>query len=334
MKRIINYSIALVALFAIASPAIAQKSVILQHNGTASSHTSISLALIAAADGDTIYVSGGIFAESMTVSKKLTIYGAGHYPDSTMATLPTKVTGTVTINGTAGGGSMEGLYTGDITFNAALSGYTISRCNTGYIRFITASFDNILISENVVRNYIDMGNKVDNIIIEKCILGNRLINFNLTALTIKNNVFIHNPGVGSRLLESIYGAIIINNVFTYISNTFINNALTDNTFLNNLFVYAQPGLDPSNLTGVDASVIFLNFSSAVFDYDQDYHLADGSPAINFGTDGTDAGIYGTAVPYKESAVPSNPHISVAEIADETDGAGQLQITIRVTGQNR
>ncbi|HPR32358.1 MAG TPA: hypothetical protein PLK12_09690, partial [Prolixibacteraceae bacterium] len=40
----------------------------------------------AAATGDTLYLSGGGFTSPALIEKGLRIIGAGHYPDSTLAT--------------------------------------------------------------------------------------------------------------------------------------------------------------------------------------------------------------------------------------------------------
>jgi hypothetical protein len=73
--------------------------------------------------------------------------------------------------------------------------------------------------------------------------------------------------------------------------------------------------------------------NSTFDYAGNYHLATGSPAIHAGKGGTDCGIYGGPRPYKEAAVPANPHIRSKTIADNTNAAGQLQVQATVVAQN-
>jgi hypothetical protein len=314
----------------------AQKSVILQHSGDASVYPSITTALTASVDGDTLYISGGLFTEGMAISKSLVIYGAGHYPDSTQVTGTTQLNGDITINGTAGSGSIEGLYVGDITLNGSFSNYTIFRCNVNNITCLTGPLNNILVSENVVRGTINLNssssNVVDNVIIEKNVIQIKIRLFNQTSLLIRNNIFLYTPTSSYRVIEGVQGAIVKNNIFM-LANGYLVSNLTDDTFENNIIVYNIAGLDPSNLVNIDPAIIFVNQSGTMFDYAQDYHLAIGSPALNFGTDGTDAGIYGTASPYKLSSVPSNPHISKAVVADETDSEGKLQLRFVITGQN-
>jgi len=74
--------------------------------------------------------------------------------------------------------------------------------------------------------------------------------------------------------------------------------------------------------------------NTAFDYTGNYHLAAGSPAIHAGKGSTDCGIYGGPRPYKEAAVPSNPHIRSKTIADNTNDTGQLQQTATVVAQKQ
>jgi hypothetical protein len=45
------------------------------------------------------------------------------------------------------------------------------------------------------------------------------------------------------------------------------------------------------------------------------------------------GIYGGLFPYKEGAVPLNPHISLKNIAPQTDVNGDLNIQLKVNAQD-
>jgi hypothetical protein len=80
--------------------------------------------------------------------------------------------------------------------------------------------------------------------------------------------------------------------------------------------------------------LFINQSGNVFGYGQNYRITTTSPAKNYGTDGTDCGIYGTANPFKDGMVPINPHITEVNIAPATNASGQLQIQIKATAQEK
>jgi hypothetical protein len=66
----------------------------------------------------------------------------------------------------------------------------------------------------------------------------------------------------------------------------------------------------------------------------DYHLKDACSGKNAGTDGTDVGIYGTSVPFKENRLPSIPNFSLKAISPETDATGKLPVNIVVDAQER
>lgn len=44
------------------------------------------------------------------------------------------------------------------------------------------------------------------------------------------------------------------------------------------------------------------------------------------------GIYGGSTPWKEGAIPSNPHIFFKNISNATDGSGNLPVQIKVSAQ--
>lgn len=334
MKRNCLLLTVLMLLIVVPAEMVAQKSVILHHEGTPSFYPSVNEALAAALDNDTLYISGGIYVENITIDKDLAIYGAGHYPDSSAATGVTRINGNIEVDGVSFG-FIEGVYLNDITFRNGSSGYTVSRCNVNRVLYASGStYSNFSFTESVVRNQFHFINSADNILIEKCLLGNNITSFDGSTLVIRNNIFLWTPTTYRRIFEVVYGAIVQNNIFMLTTGALTNTSLDDNHFENNIFVFDQTGLNSTNLTGVDPTTLFVNQEGMVFDYQHDYHSAIGSPAIGFGEDGTDAGIYGTSLPYKESAVPSNPHFSTAEIADQTDGEGKLSVKIRITGQNR
>ena len=63
-------------------------------------------------------------------------------------------------------------------------------------------------------------------------------------------------------------------------------------------------------------------------------IREDSPCKNAGTDGTDIGIFGCPAPYKDGAVPFNPHINKALISGQTDKDGKLKVDIQVSAQTR
>jgi len=59
-----------------------------------------------------------------------------------------------------------------------------------------------------------------------------------------------------------------------------------------------------------------------------------SPSTYIGTDATECGIYGGIFPYKEGAVPYNPHIQQKSISSVTDINGNINVNIKVVAQDK
>ncbi len=304
----------------------AQKAVVLQHNGMATVFTSPASmvdAYNAAVDGDTIYLPGGVFP-ALTLSKRLSIFGAGHYPDST------KATGVTTISG-------------PLTFSTGSSKSFIAGLNiTGVLGF----------EHNL---------KIDSVVIMRCYAGGLHANSGDAATNCKGILAYQNV-LGSVYVSHTYGIRIFNNIISearysgagnpwfrnnkistlrdYNNALFENNTIQEfswgidfNTFRNNVIAFV-PGTDNNtwigNYNSVDFSNLFVK-QTLWFDYGDDYHLK--TPSAYTGTDATQAGIYGGYYPYKPGAVPPNPHIQTATIPLQTNISGQLNIQVKVAAQN-
>ncbi|MCA1757161.1 MAG: hypothetical protein LC649_06860, partial [Bacteroidales bacterium] len=191
----------LILLISVPAEIVAQKSVILHHEGISTFYPSVTEALSASLDNDTLYISGGVYVENVTIDKNLTIYGAGHYPDSSAATGVTRINGNFIVDGVSYG-FIEGVYLNDITFRNGSSGFTVSRCNVDGVLFSSGStYSNFNFTENVVRDRFHFINLADNILIEKCLLGNNISSFNGSALLVRNNIFLWTPTTSRRLFE-------------------------------------------------------------------------------------------------------------------------------------
>ena len=328
-----------------------------QHAGSVTTFSDLTLALAASVSGDTLYLPGGsIYASStVTIDKSLTIIGAGHYPDSTAATYQTIIPSIVNIVTGADGGGLFGIkFGGTVQFgtstaNQNVNNFRIVRC---YIPFfypyfaagtgVTAS-QNILISENVIL-YMGLGGFLS-AVFEKNImtLGNSMSGYYYSGpATFNNDIFIGNLSlfIGGSGPCTINNCIYINTA----SSTSYSIGTTTTIFNNFLLTYTNPaavsspvtynGTWNNTLTRELSSDTFLNNATTTFAYTNNYHLKPTSNGHNAGSDGTDVGLYGTQIPYKESAVPFNPHISSKSIGNATNSAGSLNVDIKVSAQDR
>lgn len=288
--------------------------------------------------GDTLYLPGGSFnIGTITLSKKITILGAGHYPAYAQATGRTEMSGNIILVTGADTSQFHGFYlSGNIHFgnsiaSSKVTNITISRCNLNSIILKygnnNSQAEQILITENVIRGVITGGN-AQNVLIERNIVVN-INEFNNNVL-ITNNVILNTSG--NPTLEYIYSCTIRNNVLVH-AGGYLFYESSANTVAHNLFVNTYE-IGTNNIDEQPLASIFVNYTGGAFSYDQDFHLQESSPGNNAGTDGTDIGIYGTETPYKEGAVPFTPHVTSENIATKTNTEGKLNVQVTVEAQTK
>lgn len=294
----------------------------------------------ASADGDTIYLPGGYFNVPGTLDKKLLIYGAGHYPDSTTATNKTILTAGFTLGDNADSIHLEGLHiTGGIFFatNTSVNYVAIRRNHlTGGIDFSGSGTPctNALITQNAIDGEI-YGNNAQQLLLTNNIIGGKIRN--MTGMVIQNNVLLADyyngwPYYNSFAMTGMANNLIANNIFLTQETYAVEG--TGNSVNNNVFLMTyNPGANSAsgNYNNVSQSTIFVNQTGNGFNYAHNYHLQ--SPATYLGTDATECGIYGGIDPYKEGAVPSNPHIQLKSISSTTNINGDININIKVAAQD-
>jgi len=290
--------------------------------------------------GDTIYIPGGGFSTPGNINKQLRIYGAGHYPDSTLATGKTFLLGNIQLIEGADGCYFEGVeITGSVTFynNHSVNNVTFIRCRINGIFDIAGNMTNPSTNVNLFNNVIVGSMSLQNgqnIGVFNNIIQGRLLNS--FGNVIKNNVILYTyTGSASYYVFSGDNNDLHNNIFWGADNRYITGF--SNKIFNNIFVHSNPvlGTNPQgsgNYYPVPQADILVNQSGTAFGYEYNYHLQN--PASYPGTDNEKAGIYGGFYPYKEGAVPSNPHIILKTIAAKTDESGQLTVEIKAGAQKK
>ncbi len=296
--------------------------------------TALQSAYTASSAGDTIYLSGGGFNPPANFDKHLVIFGAGHYVDSTLATGKTIINGNVTLNENADLFYIEGVEingTAGSTTNHSVDNVTIKNCKiNGTFNMpgnLSTPSANLALIGNVFVGPVYIAN-VENALISNCIIQGNIADAN--GAVISNNIILFNSAY---VLHACNNNQINNNIFVFGHYSYLTNGAT-NIYKNNLFVTASLnyGTAPTtidNYEGVNPADIFVNQTGTTFNYTHDYHLQD---PTRLGTDNTQIGIYGGAFPYKEGAVPSNPHIQEQTIAP-TATNGQLNVQIKAAAQD-
>ncbi len=292
----------------------------------------------AASTGDTIYLPGGAFTPPAEINKGLIIYGVGYHPDSTAATSPTLISGTLLLKEDADNFYMEGVEVSiqlNFAGNESVSQFTFRRCRIDNSVNITGNLTNPSTQgafiECVFMGSINLQN-LTNSLFSNCICQGRFDNSNSNQF--KNLILLLSIAqTYDRVFQNCNNNEISNCIVMNTNNYFING--TGNICYNNLFVAASPDFNASaiingNYFSVDPATIFVNQSGNAFTYNQDYHLQ--SPETYPGTDGSQVGIYGGIFTFKAGSVPITPHISIKEVAPVTDPDGNLNVTIQVGAQ--
>lgn len=340
MKKFFKFIFATFLL--VSSAANAQQRVVLHSNGITTIFSSVNPfvdAYNSSVTGDTIYLAGGTYSVPSDINKGLTIFGAGHYVDSSIATGKTFLNGNVQLRENADNFYLEGVeITGNVTLysNESINGVVIKRCKINGQLAINGSLSNPSSNVSIIENVILQRITLDNA--QTALLSNNII---VNSFVGSNGNLISNNIVLGYIWGSSHDYLFYGNNNTLNNNIFIwegYNADANgfgNIFNNNVYVEPTPvyGVTPTatgNYTGILQANIFVNQTGATFNYAHNYHLQ--APAIYLGTDGSEVGIYGGMFPYKEGAIPTNPHIRFKQIAPQTDTNGNLNIQFEVGAQ--
>lgn len=297
-------------------------------NGLEADHTTISDAIAASVDGDTIYVQPSPNSYgSFGLNKRLVIMGAGHNPSfspyESYITQVTFVTG-------SGNSVLKGL---SIQIIASSSGVICNNVVISGCKLVNSSDSPILMGDATHNGWI----------LEGCILqsGNsqpiKLLNFD--ANLIIRNCYAMSQGAYNLFNSAPSGTLIDHCILlTLGTSTYTgiatgqnilhtNNIVTTDASLNygvdyscsfcthnnNLLwnsnsSFSTPPSGSGNI--VNADPLFLNFYfSSSYVYTWDFHLANNSLANNAGTDGSDIGIYGGIFNFNHYGIDGgSPHI--------------------------
>ncbi|HPX76618.1 MAG TPA: hypothetical protein PLW77_08550 [Bacteroidales bacterium] len=295
----------------------------------------------ASVSGDTIYLPGGSFNTPAEFAKTLRIIGAGHYADSSLVTGKTFISGDIFLREAADNCLFEGVHiagTFSTANNEAVDYLTVKSSSIDGNIYFQGDLSNPSKNASFIRcvvRHCDLEN-AQNAYFANSIISNSSI-YNSSGNLFENNIMMFTMGWDVYLFRNGGNNIIKNNVIktggseAYSIGTFTNG----NTYYNNLFTVSNPSLGTNavasgNYLGVHSDSIFVNQTGVTFDYSHNYHLK--KPQVWIGTDNTQIGIYGGVFPYKEGAIPSNPHFQEENIAPTATG-GQLNVKVKAAAQD-
>jgi len=334
---------AIICSFLALQTAIAQNPVTtLQHNGTTQTfygQNSFVDAYNASINGDMLYLSTGFFTSPPSIAKGVKIIGAGHFPDSAGVAKRTFILTGLHIAQGADSLLLEGLYiNGGIGYDDNSINYVkVLRCwlNGAWFNSSseTASKNNCSYEECFINGGIDFSHYGNNLLLKHNIISGGIfdnasvVNINGNAL-IDGNIFLYYY----RAFTYVNSSIIQNNIFISINlfNYGVGNSINNNLFVQSS-IYFGINSYSNNYLGIPQADIFVSQSGNEIDYTHDYHLQH--PDLYIGTDGTQVGLYGGSIPFKDKGKPSNPQVISKNIATETDANGNLPISITVEAQD-
>lgn len=300
-------------------------------------YSNLQTAIDAAAPDDTLYVQGSITSYGdVTITKKLKIVGSGMLPDNTshLGTTIGNIFYRVTADGTSSpsGSSITGCNVSGlnicVTVNAtSTSTYTPSNISI-YRNRIASISGNGFGYGTYSYNGIHIYNNIINTISIDRLGGNSVVNNNfISYVQYTGYIDSGNWVLVNNIVEEIkycYNATVINNIiYSYYSNYsgFKYCNFTKNLFYSPNYSYdsnflANPNLNNTfnttfdNIFNQNPSFVKYTTSDYIYSYSMssppsgpfvDFHLNNDSPGKNYGSDGTDIGIYGGTTPFVEGA---------------------------------
>lgn len=325
MKRFFTF-LALAFISTLSNAQVAPIMVCNASGNTCSPYSNIDSAIVAANPGDYIYVPGGVFVINTTIDKEIHMIGAGHVLDSSLVTNTTTINGNIYLANGASNSSLEGLY-----ITGAVTGSTSPNLTNLHFNYINASYLSMRMDTSYIHGSIlRAGGYADNYFYEGSEI--HISNSYLNNLSNINSSYVENC-ISLYYTNAVNLTLFKNNIFYIYPNSPYAQSGSNNSLLNNLYVLSCPYycisvINSSNNQQVAATDLFSNgFDPA------NMHLIPGSIGLTAGTDSSQVGVYGGLFPYKDGAIPSNPHIFQKNISASTDANGMLPVQIKVRAEN-
>ena len=314
---------------------------------TCAPYTSLALAYNAAAAGDIIYLPAGDFNFGFNITKKIYFIGAGFDFNASITTGITRISGDIILEIGANGSTFEGFYlTGNFKNYGNISNISLSYVNFNKLEYFYPYYgwtiSNSTIKNCVVREYLNFGDITSTLGENNTVMNSFVKSFQYMNHSSIKNCIISKFASTNYCFSNIKNSLIKNNIiggqglFDVASNT------SDNVTFSNNATEATSGqlsngnpfcFEINNIFGIALTNTFVSATACTYDLTFDYHIKLTSPAYTGSENGTEIGIYGGSTPWKEGAIPSNPHIFFKNISSATDGSGNLPVQIKVSAQN-
>ena len=318
MKKIIfTFFLALMATTGL----YAQQISVVSPGGATSLYKTLQEAIKGAEGGSVIYLPGGGFtiADSVKITKKLTIIGIGHKSKNDNADSNSTITGNLFFNQGSDGSALMGCYvTGAV-----------------YIGNDGNEVDDILIRYNFLRGFEVSNNKCVGTTVNQnyCDCG---LEFKGASGTVSNNIchwvndldngFLLNNIITSEYYANYhdYAAMRICDQTTISNNVIISPHIHSgaNCLISGNMTKSDWGDDCINVGDVDWNNVFQNWNNGAvspttnFHFKEEYSQYEGKVGIYHGT-------------FNENQLAPVPYIVAKRVDEQTDASGKLNVKIRV-----
>jgi hypothetical protein len=322
-------------------------------------YSTIAAAIAAAADNDTILISGSERTYSGTtmansgptteITKPLTLMGPGFNPGKQMS-FPCRIE-SITLKSNVHDVNLLGLIIQNFFCQTNVDNILIRNCSFSGIA-VPLNCNNWIISNNVFSSQISAtGSNWTNVLITNNIFsGGQLNNFSMVQnVVVQNNVFNNVlSATADPFGGDIFNLIISNNIFynaRFETGTVVykNNVWSKNISYSDsgTLPFPQNTVLPTTLPNhiqntnnsfegnmADTDPKFEKYNGGPFSYGNNYRLKTTSPGRNAGTDGTDIGVYGSGVQFSMTGEPGIPVVRTFMILNTTTtSGGNLNISV-------
>lgn len=326
MKRILSLIAVTLLTF---TAATAQRISVVTESGATSIYRTLQQAIEGADPGSTIYLPGGGFsiADSVKITKKLTIIGIGHKSDNENADGSTIISGNLWFNENSSGSAVMACYiTGDVNIgegDAVVNDVTIKFCNLNSVQVKNSTCQETVVNQCYVRGQSSFGQSsnitIDNNVINRISeVGSGFIRNNV--LTYENWHSTYGYGIDYYTLHSVNNCVISGNIIRIATGRIhTGSGCTAN---NNLIIGGSWGDNPVIIETTEDGC-FENLNGWAITPVSKFHFKD-----DFAEYEHQVGIY-AGDGFNESQQAPVPSIVAKDIPQQTDAAGNLNIKIRV-----
>ena len=313
----------------------AQQISVVSTGGETSLYKSLQEAVDGASDGSVVYLPGGGFGkkDTVTVTKKLTIIGIGHYAKNENVDGATTINGSIHFNAGSDGSALLGCYiTGTVCIGAdgsSVNNVLVRYCNAARVNVMNSSCEGTMVNQCYLRSNSDFneanGYFTNNIAHSIILLNNGFIEnnifynsyvtsyaFNLFGTTIttdgtttkiycRGSVITGNVIIGKYNLENVIGCQISNNIYymRWEDDNIYEPNIAESTY--NFFENSKTGISP--LSNFHFKGNYVKYENQV-------------------------GIYaGTG--FNDQQLAPVPYIVNKKVDEQTDAQGKLNVKIRV-----